>query len=302
MRRRRILTLALSLLVLILAAAGLFAWRFPLFTGNLVLGSFRALPAGLRGSPTAWSVARQLLLWQYRDKMPEEVKKAKQGRFGREKEFLIVALGDSTTRGVQISAVNAWPFQLQQRITRSVRGGVRVVNAGIPGEPAPQGYRRLARDVLSLKPDLVIVGYLINDSRSFGVDATGRPRVLIEYDAYLAAFAKIFAALKEAGIPVLVFTCHPLQPAFFHGQPEEIQIVQNMMLAARLDGLRNLCQQWQVPLADTFAAIQADPDQADLYLRDGMHLNEVGHRRVAEWIQQKWLEIFWPAWRDRQPE
>ena len=45
---------------------------------------------------------------------------------------------------------------------------VNIINSGISGDSAPNGLKRIERDVLSYNPDLVVVSYGLNDS-VFGI-------------------------------------------------------------------------------------------------------------------------------------
>lgn len=76
----------------------------------------------------------------------------------------VVFLGDSITSGHQLSADVAFPHRLGQAL------GIPVVNAGISGDTTEGGLARLERDVLALRPRLVVVELGVNDV--FG----GQPR------------------------------------------------------------------------------------------------------------------------------
>ena len=82
---------------------------------------------------------------------------------------LIVALGDSVTQGcmeegrMDFDAV--YHHQLKRLLERRYPATTfSVVNAGVGGESASGGLARLARDVIRHQPDLVIVGYGLNDA------------------------------------------------------------------------------------------------------------------------------------------
>lgn len=63
----------------------------------------------------------------------------------------IVALGDSITRGYGAPEGESYPDQLSQRL------GVRVINQGVDGNTSGDGLARLDRDVLVLRPRVVLV-------------------------------------------------------------------------------------------------------------------------------------------------
>lgn len=69
----------------------------------------------------------------------------------------IACLGDSTTFGWGVAYEQAWPAVLGDAL------GVEVLNAGVPGYSTHQGLASLDR-VLALKPDVVVLAYMIRDA------------------------------------------------------------------------------------------------------------------------------------------
>ncbi len=73
--------------------------------------------------------------------------------------YRIVALGESTTFGFTMGAdERPWPELLEQMIQDRLRPvrPIQVINAGVPGIDLPRNLRRLQREILPLKPDLVL--------------------------------------------------------------------------------------------------------------------------------------------------
>jgi lysophospholipase L1-like esterase len=75
-----------------------------------------------------------------------------------EKRLSIVAIGSSSTMGMgATSAEAAWPARLEADLRRRLPNvAVTVQNRAKPRETADQMAKRMAKDVLSLKPDLVL--------------------------------------------------------------------------------------------------------------------------------------------------
>ena len=71
-----------------------------------------------------------------------------------------------------------------------------IVNAGISGDNAVNGLKRLQRDIISKTPDLVIVSYGLNDS-TLGLEKLG---------AYEESIEGIFSALKKENIDTIFLT------------------------------------------------------------------------------------------------
>jgi lysophospholipase L1-like esterase len=80
-------------------------------------------------------------------------------------ELRIVAIGDSCTFGKGVEETETWPRQLervlQARLGPSRR--VRVANLGVNGYSSRDYLEVLETQALALKPEVVIVGYCLND-------------------------------------------------------------------------------------------------------------------------------------------
>ena len=73
---------------------------------------------------------------------------------------------------------------------------VNLINAGISGDSAPGGLKRLERDVLSHKPDLTVVSFGLNDSH----------RGAAGLAMYSNALREIFQRLTGSGSEVIYMT------------------------------------------------------------------------------------------------
>ena len=71
-----------------------------------------------------------------------------------------------------------------------------VINAGISGDSAPGGAKRIDRDILAYHPDLVIVGFALNDSTT-GIE--GLPR-------YKEAMTEMICKVIASGAECIVLT------------------------------------------------------------------------------------------------
>ncbi|MFT7169107.1 MAG: lysophospholipase L1-like esterase [Paracoccaceae bacterium] len=78
-------------------------------------------------------------------------------------ELRVVCLGDSCTFGKGVEDRDTWPRQLESRLTGIVDGKVVVFNLGLNGAH-PRVYRQILEEhVDELKPNLILIGYNIND-------------------------------------------------------------------------------------------------------------------------------------------
>jgi lysophospholipase L1-like esterase len=91
--------------------------------------------------------------------------------------YRILALGDSITMYLTAEGDN-YLLRAQEEL-----GGVEVLNFAVAGYDTEQAVRHLERDGLAYEPDLVVVGYCLNDSVDFVFsvnETTGR----IAFDAH----------------------------------------------------------------------------------------------------------------------
>ena len=76
----------------------------------------------------------------------------------------LLYLGDSVTIGYGLAKYDeAYPFRIEALLEREFRQGVETVNAGVNGYATWQQYLFLEREGLRYQPDVVIVGFVLND-------------------------------------------------------------------------------------------------------------------------------------------
>ncbi len=76
----------------------------------------------------------------------------------------IVALGDSFAWGAGVEFEDAYPQRLQRMLRRRRRERWEVVNLARPGMNTVEQAAQLAEEGLAYDPDLVLLGYCLNDS------------------------------------------------------------------------------------------------------------------------------------------
>jgi lysophospholipase L1-like esterase len=80
-------------------------------------------------------------------------------------QWRIVALGDSITHGFDLPAEQAYPALLQARLRSAMPGRrITVINSGVCGHTAVQGWLRVERDVVRFRPALTIIAFGLNDA------------------------------------------------------------------------------------------------------------------------------------------
>ncbi len=93
--------------------------------------------------------------------------------------FRIAVLGDSVTFGLGLELEDTWPKQLEREL-QNTNPQVEAINFGVMGYNTPQEAERIQDKVLAYSPDLILIGYSLND---IGIFSRER-RVLSTYKGY----------------------------------------------------------------------------------------------------------------------
>ena len=168
---------------------------------------------------------------------------------------VIVALGDSITSGLGVTADEAYPALLEARLRREGYA-YRVVNAGVSGDTTAGGLRRVDW-ILRAEPEIVIVALGANDGLRGQRPATTR-----------ANLETIVGRLRVAGTRVLLAGMR-MPPNYGEAFTREFAAV-FPAVARRLNVAL-------VPFL--LDGVAADPT---LNQPDGIHPNAAGHRMIAE--------------------
>ena len=157
----------------------------------------------------------------------------------------ILAFGDSLTHGSGVSREQSYPTVLA-RLT-----GLKVVNAGLPGEVSEAGLKRLPEVLEEVRPDLLILCHGGNDMlRKLGMTAAAK---------HLRSMIRL---AQQQGIPVILVAVP--RPGVFLSEPDFYQEVADEM---------------NIPIEhDVLADVLSDRSLKS----DMIHPNREGYRMMAE--------------------
>ena len=126
------------------------------------------------------------------------------------------------------------------------------VNAGISGDHARSGAKRVAEDVVAHKPDLTIVCYGLNDCGD----------KVIYAERYVNALASIFDELRACGSEVIFMTPNMMNTEIGEdfAFPELLDFVRGTMqrqnsgvFDAHIERAKEVCREKDVPVCDCYA-------------------------------------------------
>jgi lysophospholipase L1-like esterase len=147
---------------------------------------------------------------------------------------------------------------------------VNVIVTAIGGENSEQGAKRFARDVLSLRPDVVTIDYALND-RKIGLARSEK------------AWRQMIEMALEHRIKVILLT--PTGDLSAHLSDPSDPLNEHAEL------IRRLAREYHVGLVDSLAQFQnyvSSGGQLSDLMAQGNHPNRKGHELVAEQLL-KWF-------------
>jgi GDSL-like lipase/acylhydrolase family protein len=122
-----------------------------------IAGADRPRPTGYAPVDTNRRFARPVNARGYRD-LPRVVPKPAGVK-------RVLSLGDSFAWGASVEFEDAYPQRLERALTRRRRETWEVVNLALPGMAAVDHAAQLAKEGDSYQPDVVLLGYVLNDSQ-----------------------------------------------------------------------------------------------------------------------------------------
>jgi acyl-CoA thioesterase I len=190
----------------------------------------------------------------------------KNSNFSMKAPVTAVFLGDSVTHGCFETYVNhrgqfdtMYDFDAvyHNRLKKKLQGifqaaPFNVINAGISGGSAPQGYERLERDVIAFSPDLTVICFGLNDVH-------GGENGLIQYTD---ALSSIFDKLLKHGSEVIFMTPNMMN-IYVSALVKEKELVEvaektallqnNGMMDLYMDAAKKVCQDTGVTVCDCYS-------------------------------------------------
>jgi lysophospholipase L1-like esterase len=178
--------------------------------------------------------------------------------------FKIVSFGDSITNGGEASTVE---LQFPSRYgawlgSRFPKAQVTVENGATGGDNTPMGIARIQEKVLSRKPDLVLLGFGMNDHNKGGPTT----------QQFQANLEQIVQSIHEkTGADVILFSCFPPNPKWAYGSHHMQDFAAATKAAADATG---------VAYADVYTAwmkVLERKDPESMLANNINHPNDFGH-------------------------
>jgi lysophospholipase L1-like esterase len=163
-----------------------------------------------------------------------------------------------------VNTLHAYPHLtlcgLKERYPNAV---INVITTAIGGEQSEQGAARFEAEVLTHRPDVLLIDYALND-RTIGLERSEK------------AWRQMIEAALARGVKVILLTPTP-------DLSEDI-LAEGGRLAAHADLIRRLAAEYHVGLADVYKAFRARAlagEIISLYMSQVNHPNALGHSVAA---------------------
>jgi acyl-CoA thioesterase-1 len=178
----------------------------------------------------------------------------------------IVAFGDSITAGGDATEPKLifwqrWADALQEKYPRAK---VQAINGATGGDNTIQGLQRLSEKVISQKPDLVLIGFGMNDHNVAGFG--------VPVDAFSKNLGTLIDRIRaETGAEVVLYSTFPPNPKWHYGSHKmEVYAAATEAVAREKScAFADVYNNWNTILA------QKKPE--DLLANNVNHPNDFGH-------------------------
>ncbi|MHA8063963.1 SGNH/GDSL hydrolase family protein [Aquirufa aurantiipilula] len=163
-----------------------------------------------------------------------------------------------------VNTLGAYPYQVLKSLKEQYPfAAINIINTSIGGENAEKGAARFEQDVLSHRPDVIFIDYVLND-RGIGLERAKN------------AWVKMIQMAQSKGIKVILLSASPDQ---------KVDILDtNSILDQHGQQVQELAKTHQVGFVDTYTLfrnqVKASTPISDL-MSQVNHPNEKGHALIS---------------------
>lgn len=226
----------------------------------------------------------------------------------------IAIFGDCIPAGTQVQEQERYPYLIKKHLEEKLKIDVDVIDAAVPGDSTIGGIKRVEDQVIKQKPDIVLMGFGINDglprargrftaalmkrikpeflrSLADNLFKKARPHIMKytggtvyvtqqQFRKNINKLVDVIEAKTEAKV-VLLTTTICTRPEF-PGANENFRKYNEVLFA--------IAKERNTPIIDLFYPLM-DFQPEDILVDDLLHLNPRGHALVADIIKQRLEQI-----------
>jgi len=195
--------------------------------------------------------------------------------------IVYVVYGDSISTGAEASQQRyAYSYLLYESLKKNFPNSpVHYEMKAIGGETSKGGLNRLADDVIAVKPQLVTIGYGMNDQNRLQPHSNDIP--VEQFKGNIRQMVESLRSQAQADI-ILVTPCAP-NPLWKFSSGE---------IGQYAEALRAIGKEYEIPVADAYAVwmeqIEAGKTYESLLLNNINHPNDYGHSIYFQAFERLW--------------
>ncbi|EOR22843.1 SGNH/GDSL hydrolase family protein [Cytobacillus oceanisediminis] len=224
----------------------------------------------------------------------------------------IICFGDSLTRGVSFVKGRVriikdnYPAFLEKLFSVNNPEDTIVLNKGVFNDNSDLLIKRLEKDVLSEKPNYVLLNVGGNDCNFKWQEVAENPDKnhdpIVPISQYIENIGQMVTKMKQSNITPILLTLPPLDPVRYYkfiadrygttishwisccGGIEHWHSLYNLHLNKLIDQLN-------LPSIDVRSALNKAGDVSDFISDDGIHLNSEGYKKMSAFIFEEMLRL-----------
>jgi lysophospholipase L1-like esterase len=222
-------------------------------------------------------------------------------KLSREKNNIIICLGDSNTFGWNYKYEFSYPFLLERNLLNRNKN-IKVLNFGIGGYTVKDGYEYFKENILKIKPKIVIINYGLNDGRISNINKNQIKKNKSNYfvaknsfflnksvnldiklfEAYFLKLQKILVENEILAIFTGIYKIKRIKIGRCWLDSKELIDFQNDIYKNYDDKVNEIALKNDVVFFDLWNILR-NYKKIDEYLHeDGFHLNKIGFKIFAD--------------------
>lgn len=202
-------------------------------------------------------------------------------------ENILVMLGDSTTFCNCNKPGSKLTELVEKKLVEENKIEAKVINSGVGGSTAKQGYARLQQGVIANNPDFVTISFGLNDVERSTSD---------EYQEYMEKIIKKIQQNTKAKIMLVTSTPFNDERHIWGAKYMSKGGLDKYLDSKICDTTRKLARKYNLPICDLHDYFLKQFNKKKwlidtLILPDGVHLTDEGNRVVADFLSPAIAEM-----------
>ncbi len=221
-------------------------------------------------------------------------------KLSKEKNNIIVCLGDSNTFGWNYKYEFSYPFLLERNLLNKNKD-TKVLNFGIGGYTVKDGYEYFKENILEINPKIVIVNYGLNDGRISNINKNqikknksncfvAKNSIFLNknvnldiklFEAYFLKLQKILAENEILAIFTGIYKIKRIKIGRCWLDSKELIDFQNNIYKNYNDKVYEIALKNNVVFLDLWNILDNYKKMDEYLHKDGFHLNKIGFQIFA---------------------